>query len=478
MLGRAIVVYAYLRRIEIWVLLLASLAWFDSSSDGGFARFILAVIPASMMMTTALGTLFLPGDRRLNHVGALGGLIGLVYSILMLLFAPGSALVLAVLSIAGIVSCGALAMDDEPVPEGLPDLERTLRTGAELGIDEVVLGAMFTSMGVFANGGQARVAQETSAALEVFADKGWLESPTRFHAAPDKLDDAEVRIRKRSIVGWSFEEMEFESGYQPWPDVPGRERYLSYRNCRQAHAWLLRGKPEAPWVICVHGLGMGEPLLDLNFLHGRLLHREMGLNLVFPVLPMHGPRKKGLISGRGIATGELLDTVHAQAQAVWDIRRLILWVRAQGAEKLAMQGMSLGGYNTALVSCFEGGLDCAIAGIPAPDLASLMWWHAPTSVIREAEREGLTLEQAERVLTVVSPLAMKPVVAIEKRFIYGALGDRFVPPAEVQRLATHWGLDKVHWYPGSHLSFPFHKDVSDFIASAMKNTVLAGSAED
>jgi hypothetical protein len=477
MLGRAIVVYAYLRRIEFWVLLLVSLAWFDFSSGGGLARFILAIIPAAMMMTTALGTLFLPGDRRLPHVGALGGLIGLIFSILMLFFAPGSALVFAVLSIAAIISCGALAMDDDPVPEGLPDLERNLRTAAELGIDEVVLGAMFTTMGVYASGGQARVAQETSAALEIFADKGWLESPTRFHPSPDKLADEDVRIRNRSIVGWSFEAIEFESGYQPWPDVPGRERYLGYGNCRQAHAWLLRGKPEAPWVICAHGLGMGEPILDLNFLHGRLLHREMGLNLVFPVLPMHGPRKQGLISGRGIATGELLDTVHAEAQAAWDIRRLISWVRAQGAEKIAMQGMSLGGYNTALVSCFEGGLDCAIAGIPAPDLASLMWWHAPTSVIREAEREGLTQEQAARVLTVVSPLVMKPVVPVEKRYIYGALGDRFVPPAEVQRLAAHWGVDKVHWYPGSHLSFPFHDDVSDFIASAMKDTVLAQAEE-
>ena len=470
-------VYAYLRRVEFWVLLLVALAWFDSASGGGFARFIFAVIPGSMMITTALGTLFLPGDRRLNHVGALGGLIGLIFSILMFFFAPGSALVLAVLSIAGIICCGSLAMDDEPIPDGLPEVARSLRTGAEVGIDEVVLGAMFTTMGVFANGGQARVARESAEALAVFEDKGWLESPTRFHPSPDKLDDDSVRIRNRSVVGWSFEEMEFESGYQPWPDVPGGDRYMGYGNCRRSYAWLLRGKPEAPWVICVHGLGMGEPILDLNFLHGRLLHRDLGLNLVFPVLPMHGPRKQGLISGRGIATGELLDTVHAQAQALWDIRRLISWVRAQGAEKIAMQGMSLGGYNTALVSCFEGGLECAIAGIPAPDLASLMWWHAPTSVIMEAEREGLTQERAAEVLAVVSPLVMKPVVPVGKRYIYGALVDRFVPPAQVQRLATHWQVDQVHWYPGSHLSFPFHNDVADFIASVMRDTVLAGSEE-
>jgi len=472
MFGRAVVVYAYLRRVEVWLLLLVSLIWFDAAANGGPLRFALAVIPGAMMMTTALGTLFLPGDRRLNHVGALGGLIGLVLSILLFVFAPGTAFVLAGVSIVGIICCGLLAMDDEPIPEGLPAVERNMRTGAEVGVDEVVLGAMFTTMGVFAKGGQSRVARESEEALVIFKDQGWLESPTRFHPSPVKLDDSDVRIRSRSVVGWSFEEIEFESGYQPWPDVPGRERYLGYQNCRRSYAWLLRGNPEAPWVICVHGLGMGEPLLDLNFLHGRLLHRDLGLNLVFPVLPMHGPRKQGLISGRGIATGELLDTVHAEAQAVWDIRRLMSWVRAQGATKIAMQGMSLGGYNTALVSCFEGGLACAIAGIPAPDLASLMWWHAPVSVIREAEREGLTQERATEVLAVVSPLAMKPLVAVGKRYIYGALVDRFVPPAQVQRLASHWDVGNVHWYPGSHLSFPFHRGVADYIAGAMKETLL------
>ncbi|MGI9264992.1 MAG: hypothetical protein ACR2QU_08675, partial [Gammaproteobacteria bacterium] len=74
--------------------------------------------------------------------------------------------------------------------------------------------------------------------------------------------------------------------------------------------------------------------------------------------------------------------------------------------------------------------------------------------------------------SVVSPLKMKSLVAAEKRYIYGALVDRFVPPIQVQRLAAHWDVDNVHWYPGSHLSFPFHSGVADYIASAMQETLL------
>ena len=36
-------------------------------------------------------------------------------------------------------------------------------------------------------------------------------------------------------------------------------------------------------------------------------------------------------SGDGFLSGHALDTVHAEAQAMWDIRRLVSWIRAQGA---------------------------------------------------------------------------------------------------------------------------------------------------
>ncbi len=470
-------VQANLRRAEIWVLLVAALTWLDASADGGAIRFFLAIIPGSMMVATVFGTLFAPGDRRIPHIGAVGGLLGLIISVLLIFVAPGNALALAILSLAAIVSCGLLALDDSEIPEGIGKVDRSVRTGAEVGADEVVLGVLMTTMGIFPDGGQSRIAREVDDAIAVYKDKKWDESPTRFHRSPGKLDDHAVQFRKRTVPGWTFEELSFESGYEPWPEMPGRDRYMGYAGCRRSFAWLLRSRPEAPWAICIHGLAMGEPIIDLNFLHTRLLHNELGMNLVFPILPLHGPRRRGLISGRGIATGEVLDTVHAEAQAAWDIRRLLSWIRAQGGEKVAIQGMSLGGYNTALVSCLEGEFGCAIAGIPAPDLASLMWWHAPPAAIAEAERVGLTQTRAAAALAVVSPLAMRSVVPAERRYIYGALADRFIPPAEVLRLAAHWELESVHWYPGSHLSFPFHDSVSDYIASAMKSTVLAADAD-
>ena len=51
-----------------------------------------------------------------------------------------------------------------------------------------------------------------------------------------------------------------------------------------------------------------------------------GLNVVLPVLPLHGARK---IKGAAFPGEDVLDDVHAAAQAVWDIRRLLSWIRSQ-----------------------------------------------------------------------------------------------------------------------------------------------------
>ena len=54
-----------------------------------------------------------------------------------------------------------------------------------------------------------------------------------------------------------------------------------------------------------------------------ILHDRYGLNLVLPVLPLHGPRRIGRQSGDHFLDGDLLDLLHAETQALWDLRRTI-----------------------------------------------------------------------------------------------------------------------------------------------------------
>ena len=59
------------------------------------------------------------------------------------------------------------------------------------------------------------------------------------------------------------------------------------------YALLLRHKEDRPWLVCVHGAEMGRAALDLMLFRAWHLHEDLGLNVVLPVLPMHGPRDEG-----------------------------------------------------------------------------------------------------------------------------------------------------------------------------------------
>jgi dienelactone hydrolase len=169
-----------------------------------------------------------------------------------------------------------------------------------------------------------------------------------------------------------------------------------------------RGSEPRPWLVCIHGFGMGKPMMDFTAFKVRRLHRDLGLNLVLPVLPTHGPRASGGFSGTEMMGFDLINAVHGLTQAVWDIRRLITWVRAQGATSVGLYGISLGGYTTALTAGIEDDLDLAIAAIPPSDLPALVAHHAPASLRRRAQRYRILGEHASHLHRVVSPLASPP----------------------------------------------------------------------
>ena len=84
---------------------------------------------------------------------------------------------------------------------------------------------------------------------------------------------------------------------------------------------------------------------------------------------------------------DILDDVHATGQAVWDIRRLLSWIRSQEPEsQIGLNGLSLGGYIAALVASLETGLTCAILGVPVADLVGLLGRHSGLAPMTPAVR--------------------------------------------------------------------------------------------
>lgn len=179
-------------------------------------------------------------------------------------------------------------------------------------------------------------------------------------------------------------------------------------------------------------------------------HRELGLNIALPVLPFHGPSRVGRFSGEGFLGGDVLDTVHAEAQTIWNVRRLLGWIRAQGAPRVGLHGVSLGGYNAALLAGIDADLSCVIAGIPLVDLVRLMWLHALPRTVQLLERSGLLRDEVAQVFRVVSPLVFPPKGPILGRAIYAGIGDRLVPADQARDLWEHWGRPRIVWMQSGH----------------------------
>jgi hypothetical protein len=459
-------------RREAIVLVASGLLWLEYGAGHSWGSLALAVVPGFLLLASGVSGLLWPGDARERHFGAFGAFAGVaVGSISWIWLGFLGAVAMTAISLATAAATGLLALRVQEIEDDVPDPGRSLRTMLEVALDEAILAQMtLTAPARALRGDGERVAAEVHDALALYRDRGFLEKPESYHRTPPPLE--QVDLQSRRLRSLNFEHLRFESGYEPHDGEPGRERYLSYAPPRTGHAWVLRKSDERPWLICIHGYQMGSPLVDFGAFRPEWLHHRLGLNLLLPVLPLHGPRKIRRLSGDGFLAGDLLDTVHALAQTAWDLRRIVSWLRLQGATQIGVFGLSLGGYSTALLSCFDDQLACAIAGIPATDFARLSWRHGPPDSLRKAEEAGVGLGETVNLKKVVSPLVLVPRVAHERRYIYGASADQLVPPDQVRDLWRHWERPKMLWYPGAHVTFPFHPQVRRFTDDALRESGL------
>lgn len=347
---------------------------------------------------------------------------------------------------------------------------------AQVLLDEVMIAA-FRHPRLLPHGDDyAKAAADISATRDYFAAHGWDVDPAAYHRRPAAPDL--VVHRQAQAPGIRFEHIAFPSEWEPHPGEPGGERWQSFVANRTAHAWLARsGRPTDSWLVCVHGFGMGSnPLFDLNAFRATQLTR-LGLNVAVVVLPMHGRRSGGRAPGEGFMTIDLVDSMHGLAQAAWDVRRVIAWLRRdQGAQLVGVFGHSLGGHVAGLVAGLEDDLSCVIAGIPVVDLPDLFRRHSPVSIAKRAEAHGALGPVADEVHRVVSPLSYPCRVTPAGRFVFGGLGDRMATFGHAHRLWLHWGRPRLATYGGGHVGFYWSGAVRQFVPDALVESGLLSAA--
>lgn len=358
---------------------------------------------------------------------------------------------------------------DDGTPEPFP----TFGLGAQVAIDEAVLALMMRPSKFPTTEDYVRVGREVAAAADLYADRGWAADPRTYHRQPPPLTDADLRVRRRRWLTSTYQHLQWDSGFVARPEEPGAAAWTQHHATRtaHAHAWV-HGDDGAdrPWLLCLHGFGMGFVAADQQAFRIDHLHNGLGLNVIVPVMPLHGDRKQPDVPE--LLSYDLMGTVHGITQAVWDIRRLLGWLRARTDQPVGAYGISLGGYTGALLSTLAP-LDAIVAGIPAVDFPGLFRHHAPDRVERAATHEGVLGPAATTAHRVISPLAAPTLVPEGRRFIYAGLGDRMVPPPQARRLWQHWGRPPVAWYPGNHVGFMWSSRVRRFVAEALAESGFA-----
>ncbi|MCU1449467.1 MAG: hypothetical protein JWP02_1637 [Acidimicrobiales bacterium] len=350
----------------------------------------------------------------------------------------------------------------------------TVGLAAQVLLDEVLIAAMKNPRLFPTEDDYVRAGRDIADAYDLWQERGWLDEPERYHVDPPAPTGCMVTRQRALNVG--YEHLTFPSGYEPHHGEPGRERWLSYEANRTAHAWVLRHREAGrPWLVCIHGWGMGSPLMDLRAFRARRLRNELGLNLAVPVLPLHGPRQRpDANAGEGFMSIDLIDAVHGFAQAARDVRSVIRWIRHHDpAAKVGVYGLSLGGYTAALTASLEDDLACVIAGIPAVDLVDLYRRHSPAHVRRRAAECGALGPEATAVHGVVSPLVLEPKPPRERRYLFAGTGDRMSTAGQARRLWEHWDRPPMAWYPGGHVGFFWAGDISRFVEDALAESGLA-----
>jgi dienelactone hydrolase len=347
-----------------------------------------------------------------------------------------------------------------------PVVPLTMAMVAQVALDEAVLAVMRKPRANVGEADYVAISAELAEAQALYDRKGWLDSPTRYHRDPEPLSDP--RIARSWAAGVTHDRLSWPSRFEPYPNEPGRDRWLAYEANRTAHARVIScADPDRPWLVCIHGFGTGWPMADFFAFRVRRLARDLGLNVVLPVLPVHGARRASRLGGQELMSSQLQNFVLGMGQAVWDIRRLLTWIRLRGGSQIGLYGMSLGAYVAALLATVEPGLDVVIAGAPVSDLPKLYDTHSPARIRREIARRGLSIEFAQRAHRVVSPLASPPLIDRERLYLYAGLGDRMSTPGQARVLWEHWGRPEIEWYPGSHMTFIWSAQVARFIDRAL-----------
>lgn len=304
--------------------------------------------------------------------------------------------------------------------------------------------------------------------------------PSRFFPEP-ALPEVSINPLGDGPLGTQIVDLSYTTDYQPFhPEA--RELHLAHRENQVARARWWTSDRGRPTIVLIHGWGGGNHwVTSRTFVVPYWLRH--GYDVVSFQLPYHGeraPKVAGIVkSGALFPSPNPLRTNEAFGHAIHDLRALSRFLRHRGAQHVGVMGMSLGGYTTSLWASIAGpadvgGVDFAVAMIPAVSFGQLMWRLGEDSPQRRrAIKAGITEDLLVDAFAVHSPLTRPSRVPVDNLFVIAGRGDRITGPEQAQELADHWRRD-VLWFDGGHLAQVGRGDALRTVRRALGELAMPG----
>ncbi|MBX5487557.1 MAG: alpha/beta fold hydrolase [Mycolicibacterium hassiacum] len=293
--------------------------------------------------------------------------------------------------------------------------------------------------------------------LRFYAELAATQDPTASFPAPrtpPRVSSRPANPIAERIAGGHVYNIRFATSFEA-VNPALRDRCRSYERNNVVHAqhWRHPDGPR-PTLCLIHGF-MGSPYLLNGLFFSLPWFYRCGYDVLLYTLPFHGARaeKGSPFSGYGFFANGFAGFAEAMAQAVHDFRSIIDYLEHTGVDRIALTGMSLGGYTSALIASVDDRIQAVIPNVPvvAPDRTVDEWFPA-NQLVRL--RNLLSRTDADLVAAATrfsSPLNYAPLVPKERRLIITGLGDRLAPPEQAELLWEHWDRCAFHWFPGNHV---------------------------
>src|SRR5690625_4686424 len=229
--------------------------------------------------------------------------------------------------------------------------------------------------------------------LAFYAELAAEHDPARSFPAPTALPRIAARranpLAERVARG-TVENVAFHSGFEAvHPAMRDTWHGLSRNNIARFQHWRHDDGPR-PTLCVIHGF-MGSAYLFNGLFFALPWFYRSGYDVVLFTLPFHGRRaeKHSPFSGYGYCSHGMSGFAEAMAQAVYDFRSVVDYLEHTGVDRIALTGLSLGGYTSALLAAVEPRLQAVIPNVPVVSVdAEIRDWFPANMVMRGGQLLG------------------------------------------------------------------------------------------